>query len=264
MHDDVMDGSVTRRGRATTHVRFGFQHQLLRGRGESGRFGESVAILVGDLAHVFAEQLAERLPTAARALWREMQVELVMGQYLDVLRTVHGRPGRAQADRIAVLKSGRYTIERPLRLGATLADAPFPVQVALSAYGHALGLAFQLRDDLLGAFGEPDTLGKPVGADLLDGKPTPLLALALERSSPADRLVLDRAGEPGLDESGVREIQEVLRRCGAVQEVEQRIEHALVKGIADYIEADVEEARRKYGHPLAVIEGPLMAGMNVV
>ncbi|WP_208026791.1 polyprenyl synthetase family protein [Rhabdothermincola sediminis] len=224
IHDDVMDGSFTRRGRTTTHVRFEAQHQLLRARGESRRFGESVAILIGDLAHAWAEHLAGKLPPVVQPLWREMQAELMMGQYLDVLRTAHGRPGVAQAERIAVLKSARYTIEWPLRIGATLAEAPFPIHHALSTYGRALGLAFQLRDDLLGAFGQPDTVGKPVGADLRDGKPTPLLALALERASAHDRQVLETAGAPGLDDAAVADIQAALIRTGAVEAIEERIE----------------------------------------
>ncbi|WP_334142165.1 polyprenyl synthetase family protein [Rhabdothermincola sp.] len=235
VHDDVMDGALTRRGRTTTHVHFEAQHQLLRARGESRRFGESIAILIGDLAHAWAEHHASKLPSVVQPLWREMQAELMMGQYLDVLRTAHGRPGVAQAERIALLKSARYTIEWPLRIGATLAEAPLPVHEALSNYGRALGLAFQLRDDLLGAFGEPDTVGKPVGADLRDGKPTPLLALALERAGTRDRQVVEMAGAPGLDDADVAAIQAAMIRTGAVEAIEARIERladAAVRALA--------------------------------
>jgi geranylgeranyl diphosphate synthase type I len=223
VHDDVMDGADTRRGLATPHARFRDDHTQAGGRGESRRFGESVAILVGDLAHVYAAQLAATLPPDAQVVWHELQAELMMGQYLDVLRTAHGRADRNQAERIAELKSGRYTIERPLELGAALAGADPTVLRRLRAYAGPLGLAFQLRDDVLGAVGDPEVVGKPVGGDLVEGKPTPLLAIALARATAPQRALLDRAGSPALSDDEVRAMQRVLIDTGALAEIEHEI-----------------------------------------
>ena len=101
-----------------------------------------------------------------------------MGQYLDVLGTARAGTDLASARRIARYKSGKYTIERPLHLGAALAGRGDELAAALSAYGDPLGEAFQLRDDILGTFGDSERTGKPVGDDLREGKPTPLLAEA--------------------------------------------------------------------------------------
>lgn len=223
VHDDVMDGAPLRRGLPTTHTAFEQRHVEGGWRGESRRFGEAIAILVGDLAHSYAEGLVRGLPPDALAIWNEVQVELMMGQYLDVLRTAAGRATTEQADRIARLKSGRYTIERPLQLGAAIAGASPAVLAALSAYGLPLGIAFQMRDDVLGAFGDPKITGKPVGDDLREGKPTPMLGIALERADAAQRRILDRAGAPDLDEVEVGRIQDVLIDTGALAETQTRI-----------------------------------------
>jgi len=223
VHDDVMDGAPLRRGRPTTHIDFTARHAEGGWRGESRRFGEAVAILVGDLAHSYAESLVRGLPGDALAIWNEVQIELMMGQYLDVLRTAAGRATTEQADRIARLKSGRYTVERPLQLGAAIAGATPEVMAALSAYGLPLGIAFQMRDDVLGAFGDPAVTGKPVGDDLREGKPTPMLGIALERADAAQRRILDRAGDPDLDDIEVGRIQDVLIDTGALAETQTRI-----------------------------------------
>jgi geranylgeranyl diphosphate synthase, type I len=241
VHDDVMDGADTRRGLATPHARFRDDHRQVGGRGESRRFGESVAILVGDLAHVYAERLAAGFTGQARVVWHELQTELMMGQYLDVLRTSNGRAYRAQARRIAQLKSGRYTIERPLELGAALASAPPAGQHHLRSYAAPLGLAFQLRDDVLGAIGDQDLTGKPVGGDLREGKPTPLLAVALERASNPQRALLDRAGDPGLTDDEVRAMQQVLVDTGALGEIEREISALTAQAIAAVGEANFAE-----------------------
>jgi geranylgeranyl diphosphate synthase type I len=223
VHDDIMDGAALRRGIPTSHTVFSADHEREGWRGEARRFGEAVAILIGDLAHSYAETLVHDLAPDARAIWHEVQIELMMGQYLDVLRTAAGRAELPQADRIARLKSGRYTIERPLQLGAAVADAPASVETVLSAYGLPLGMAFQLRDDVLGAFGDPSRTGKPVGDDLREGKPTPMLAAALERASAAERAVLDRAGAADLTDDEVADMQQIVIATGALAETEVRI-----------------------------------------
>ena len=173
VHDDIMDGSATRRGLRTAHLAFGDRHDAAVWRGEARRFGEGVAILIGDLAHVYADRLMADTAAPVRAVWDELRIELNVGQYLDILGTARGDTDHEGARRIARYKSGKYTIERPLHVGAALAGRLDELQASLSAYGDPLGEAFQLRDDLLGAFGEEAATGKPVGDDLREGKPTP-------------------------------------------------------------------------------------------
>jgi len=250
IHDDVMDGADTRRGRPTTHVAFGGQHNAAAWKGETRRFGESVAILVGDLAHVYAGAIVATAPSATRVLWREMQVELVVGQYLDVLRTAQGDADAAQARRIARLKSGRYTIEQPLRIGASLVDDPArpfegsDLDRALVRYGEPCGMAFQLRDDVLGVVGDADRLGKPVGGDLREGKPTPLLAIARDRASAAQRGLLGRVGELGLTDAEIEAMVDVLVDTGALDEVEREIATLTDAAVAAIDTAPVPERAR--------------------
>ena len=244
VHDDVMDGSDRRRGAMTTHLTYGNRHGDAGWRGESRRFGEGVAILVGDLAFVYADVLLRRAGDQARLVWDELRVELNVGQYLDVLKTASGGADLATARRIASYKSGKYTVERPLHVGAALADRHDELAEPLSAYGLPLGEAFQLRDDLLGVFGDAAVVGKPVGDDLREGKPTPLLAIARERATGADAGLLGRVGDPDLDASTVTDLQEVLVRTGAVAEVERRIEDLADDALAAAKEAPLcDEAR---------------------
>ncbi len=237
VHDDVMDGSDTRRGFRTAHLAFSDRHQAEVWRGEQRRFGEGVAILIGDLAHVYADLLLRSAPVGVLEVWDELRIELNVGQYLDILGTARGDTDPEAARRIARYKSGKYTIERPLHVGAALAGRYDELGGHLSAYGDPLGEAFQLRDDILGAFGESTVTGKPVGDDLREGKPTPLLAAANRHASPAQRDVLARVGaEAALTDGEVLAIQEVLRDTGALAEIEDRIE-TLAVGAIEAIEA---------------------------
>ena len=224
-HDDVMDGSSTRRGQRTVHLEFADMHESQGWTGEARRFGEGVAILVGDLAFVYADQLLAGASASAIDIWNELRIELNIGQYLDIVGTARRERDRGAAERISRYKSGKYTIERPLHLGAMLVapDRRAELLPALSAYGLPLGDAFQLRDDVLGAFGDEATTGKPVGDDLIEGKPTPLLAIATNRAGAAQLATLDLVGRPGLGDREVVEIQQVLVNTGALAELEQVI-----------------------------------------
>jgi geranylgeranyl diphosphate synthase type I len=222
IHDDVMDGSDRRRGVTTAHRTFDDRHRLERWRGESRRFGEGVAILIGDLAFVYADMLVASLPDAARHIWDELRVELNVGQYLDMLGTARGDTDLPTAQRISTYKSGKYTVERPLHLGAALAGRLDDLAGPLSAYGLPLGEAFQLRDDLLGAFGDSRAIGKPVGDDLREGKPTPLLAIARERAGESEQTALASVGAE-LTPDELAGIQRALVSTGAAAEVERRI-----------------------------------------
>ncbi len=220
-HDDVMDGSLTRRGEPTTNAKFEARHGVEKLAGESRRFGDGVAILVGDLAYVYSDQLMRNASLQAWTIWNELRIELNFGQYLDMLGSAMNERRREKAERICRYKSGKYTIERPLHLGALLAaptrDDLIPV---LSTYGLPLGDAFQMRDDVLGAFGDTAITGKPVGDDLREGKPTPLMAIATARANAAQLKELQLVGNQDLSPEQIARVQEVIRETGALDELE--------------------------------------------
>ncbi len=164
-------------------------------------------------------------PPAATELWNELRIELNIGQYLDIVGSAARERRRPATERIARYKSGKYTIERPLHVGAAMAEPPNLSEViaALSSYGLPLGDAFQYRDDVLGAFGDEATTGKPVGDDLVEGKPTPLLAIATERATSEQLVILDLVGRPGIGRVEVAAIQQVLVDTGALDELESGI-----------------------------------------
>ncbi|KOY55243.1 polyprenyl synthetase family protein [Streptomyces sp. XY332] len=228
VHDDVMDRSATRRGRPSAHEAIAARHA---GRPGAARLGVDAAVLLGDLALAWSDELlhtaglgGERFAAAAGVL-DGMRTELMYGQYLDLLAT--GRPSAdlEAALRIARFKSAKYTVERPLQLGAVLSGADGGVWAALSAFGLPLGEAFQLRDDLLGAFGDSPETGKPEAEDLREGKHTALLALALRRATGADRdLLTGLRQEMPLGPGQVARIRAVLDGTGARSGVEELIE----------------------------------------
>jgi geranylgeranyl diphosphate synthase type I len=244
VHDDVMDGSDRRRGAPTTHVAHAEGHIAAGWRGEPRRFGEGVAILVGDLAFVYADQLVAGTSVEARRVWDELRLELNMGQYLDLERTAAGGADLETARRIATYKSGKYTVERPLHVGAAMAGRLAELAGPLSAYGLPLGEAFQLRDDLLGVYGDAEVVGKPVGDDLREGKPTPLLAITRERAAGREAELLARVGEPDLDAGTIAAVQEVMVSMGAVAEVERRIEALADDALAAAKEAPLADEAR--------------------
>lgn len=247
-HDDIMDGSSSRRGEPVTHEVFAAEHRRDGGSGESRRYGEGIAILVGDLAFVYSDRLLDGIPSVARDVWHELRIELNVGQLLDLMGSAHHERRRFKAERICRYKSGKYTIERPLHLGALMAapDRAAELIPALSAYGLPLGDAFQMRDDVMGAFGSTELTGKPVGDDLREGKPTPLLALAIEMASEREREVLDAVGRVSLDDARVREVQEVIVATGALDEMERIITRLTTEAVEAIERAPItEDARRE-------------------
>ncbi|NYI03594.1 polyprenyl synthetase family protein [Allostreptomyces psammosilenae] len=239
VHDDLMDDSRVRRGAAAVHIRHAERHRRAGWAGDPARHGRSVALLVGDLALAWADDMlaAAGIPadtwSRVREPWQAMRTEALTGQYLDLLTHARRDGGERAALRVNRLKSAAYTVERPLQIGALLAGADRDTVAALRGFGADLGTAFQLRDDLLGVFGDPDITGKPRGDDLRDGKRTLLMAVALRRATEsgrtdAERLLRAALGEgtygvasaAGVDPDAVRR---VLRELGAVDEVEERI-----------------------------------------
>jgi geranylgeranyl diphosphate synthase type I len=245
VHDDVMDGSSMRRGARTAHLEFDDLHAGARWRGEGRRFGEGVAILIGDLAHVYADQLLPRTSAAVQGVWDELRIELNVGQYLDLLGTARADTDHESARRIARYKSGKYTIERPLHVGAALAGRLADLQAPLSAFGDPLGEAFQLRDDLLGALGDEASTGKPVGDDLREGKPTPLLAVATAKADAAQSEVLAQVGRPDLTAAEIAAIQAVFVDTGAVDAVESAIADLTSRALAAIASVDITEPARQ-------------------
>ncbi|GAA0536648.1 polyprenyl synthetase family protein [Paractinoplanes ferrugineus] len=267
VHDDVMDESATRRGRPTAHRLFAGQHTRAGRLGDPGRFGTTAAILVGDLCLVWADQLLARapLPTstlfAVRSCYDRMRVEAVVGQYLDVLG--ESAPDEWSAERallVARLKTASYTVQRPLQFGLALAG-PVAAEIddAYGRYGELVGEAFQLRDDLLGVFGDPAVTGKPAGDDLRAGKPTTLLLLARQlAATPAQRalLALDPAGavNPADGSGGLNPslISELISETGAPERIEAMIQERVATAVTVLADAPIEDEARTALVELAV------------
>jgi geranylgeranyl diphosphate synthase type I len=225
LHDDIIDASPRRHGQETVHLQYAGRHRAAAWRGDSARFGTGAGILLGDLALVYSDRLLGQVPTAARQVFDEVRLEVNMGQCLDLLGGAQGLDGgdRCQAERIRTYKTAKYTVERPLHLGAALAAPERFASLAspLSAFGLPLGDAFQLRDDLLGVFGDPAVTGKPVGDDLREGKPTLLAHLAYTRASRSQaRWFAARFGASALSPGEALQLGRMMEATGARQEVE--------------------------------------------
>lgn len=241
LHDDVMDASRVRHGMETVHYAHETRHHRAKWSGEARRFGDGVAMLVGDLAFVYADLLLGGMSAEAAEVFTELRLEVNLGQYLDLVGTARRDSDLETARRISLYKSGKYTVERPLHLGAALAgrlSGPRGLSSPLSAYGLAVGEAFQLRDDLLGAFGDPAVTGKPVGEDFREGKPTPLYALAVSHACPEDLRSLEALyGSPDLSGEQIAELRHLLTRTEARAAVEERIATLVEEGVAALAEA---------------------------
>ncbi len=232
VHDDVIDDSATRRGRPTVHVRFAALHRDRRWRGSSERFGTSAAILLGDLALAWADDIvsgAGLAPEARRRvqhLWAAIRTEVLGGQYLDIVAEASAAESIASAMNVDTFKTACYTVSRPLQLGAAAAADRPDVQDVFSRFGTDLGVAFQLRDDVLGVFGDPAVTGKPSGDDLRSGKRTVLLAEAVEladKSDPVAANLLRSSIGAQLTDAQVDELRDVIESVGALAATEQRI-----------------------------------------
>jgi len=250
VHDDVMDESATRRGAPTAHRIFAAHHAQPGRVGDATRFGNSSAILAGDLLLVWADQLLARAPLstatlfAVRACYDRMRVEAVAGQYLDVLG--EAQPSEWSVERallVARHKTASYTVQRPLQFGMTLAgpSATPEVDAAYSSFGACVGEAFQLRDDLLGVFGDPAVTGKPAGDDLRTGKPTALLMLAQELATPEQRVQLAECPTPN-----------VITDTGAPARIEELIKQRVEDGLAALDDAPIHAHARAALTHLAV------------
>lgn len=239
VHDDVMDDSATRRGRPASHRAFS---QLVTADGTPAvaqRFGRAAAILLGDMLLSWSDELLghsgfkPKAVVRGRVYFDQLRTEVVAGQYLDVLAQTRRQTGAAESLRIVRYKSAKYTVERPLQFGAALAKAEAPLLAALSSYGVPLGEAFQLRDDILGVFGQTELTGKPSGDDIREGKRTLLLARAYAKATPAQRSLLDRVvADPRVDAAGIADVQQVINDTGALSSVETVITELTAAALA--------------------------------
>ncbi len=234
IHDDIMDHAETRRGIPSAHVRFRDAHHEHRLYGDADDFGRSVAILLGDLAQAWAVELATGVAAGSQGsrelarCFAAMCQEVIGGQYLELLVAQRRTASEEELLRVLRLKSGRYTAERPIQLGALLAGAAPEVLAILSRYGTAVGEAFQLQDDLLGMFGDPGATGKPVDADMREGKFTFLIHHALSSATPEQRRVLAAAlGNAGATAAETSAAVEVLKETGANEAVSAMVEERL-------------------------------------
>jgi geranylgeranyl diphosphate synthase type I len=252
IHDDLIDRSDTRRGEPAVHRSFAARHRAAGWVGDPDAFGDAAAILLGDLCLVWSDELLHSggldpdTLARARPVFDEMRSEVTVGQYLDVLTQASADTSVERAGLVARYKSAKYTVERPLLLGAALAGAPAALCAAYSGFGLPLGEAFQLRDDVLGVFGDPGQTGKPAGDDLREGKRTYLVAEALATADPAGRAALERGlGDPALGPAEVDRLREVITGSGALDRTERRIAALTGTALAALAAAEVEpEAHR--------------------
>jgi len=245
IHDDLMDGSDTRRGKPSIHRHFESIHVQDELEGFAPAYGLASAVLLGDLALVWSNQLLNTSGISNDELRRvmpifdEMRVELMAGQFLDIHEQTQKNTDLARSMTIARYKSGKYTIERPLHLGAVLAgDATPALLVALSEYGLPLGEAFQFRDDLLGVFGDPSVTGKPAGDDLRE---------AMKSES------RKYFGKNDIDEKGVAILQEMIVSTGAKAALETMIGDLTSKALSAIENPVIDGAGRDLLNELALI-----------
>ena len=227
VHDDVMDASAERRGAPSAHVVAAERHRRAGGHGCPDRFGESMAILLGDLAHSEADRLVHTLPEPLREAWYELNLELIVGQRADLTGAAAGRTDLAHTEAVAALKSGSYTVQRPLQLGALAADASPAQREVLRRWGWHVGRAFAWRDDVLGVWGDPAVTGKPSGDDLREGKATLIWVLGAERLTGEAAAAMARVGTPAASADDIPLLQRALDDAGARAEVETRIAREL-------------------------------------
>jgi geranylgeranyl diphosphate synthase type I len=223
VHDDFMDRADTRRGNPTVHK---YLEQLYSKNSYSGdieHFSNSVAILAGDFAFTYADRFARTLPVRCLDVYDALKVELFAGQQMDLDAVYRTSITKEDVSRIAQYKSGKYTIERPLQLGAVLANENADARL-WNEFGRPLGEAFQLRDDVLGIFGDESLTGKPVGDDIREGKFTLLIAEAIERTRGTERELIDRRGQPDITDDEIEKIVDIIESSGANKAVESRID----------------------------------------
>lgn len=260
MQDDVMDESPLRRGRPAAHVMFHRWHRDRALKGASARFGESAAVLLGDLCLVWASKMLRESGIGADALARvwprydDMRIELAVGQFADLVNDAHAFPALDEVLDVLRRKSGNYTVRRPLEIGAAMSGCPTEVVTALGGYGAAIGEAFQLRDDMLGVFGSPTLTGKSVGTDLESQKATSVVVAAHQLAGSRLRRQLSElmcSRELSVDDT--ERWRSLIIASGAVQWIEQIIDERLTRALDCLGSVDLPETTRRALEEMAVI-----------
>jgi len=250
VHDDYMDASDTRRGRPSAHRVLEAQHRAAGWRGMPEQYGAAGAILLGDILQAWADEMLRGsgfpvdLTLAALGLFDVTRSEVIAGQFLDVSVQARGQASVETAMTVLRYKSAKYSIERPLHIGAALAGASAADLEALSAFGLPLGEAFQLRDDLLGVYGDPATTGKPAGDDLVEGKRTVLVALALAGAPAAEAELLDASLGRALGDAEVDRLRAIITASGAQAHVESMIADLHDRAVAALEAAPIDDLAR--------------------
>ncbi|HEY4694548.1 MAG TPA: polyprenyl synthetase family protein [Candidatus Nanoarchaeia archaeon] len=223
IHDDIMDKSDLRRGQLTTHRQFTKLHQLKNLRGKREDFGLAAAILAGDLSYSFAEEIFTEAPfpqervRRARYFFDQMKTQVVYGQYLDVLGGYKETLTEDEVLKILEYKTAKYTVERPLHLGAMLAGADYQILEAFSRYAIPLGQAFQIQDDILGTFGSEKEIGKPADSDIKEGKKTLLVVKAMELASQKNKNALKSlVGKPDVTKDEIEKVRKIIEETGSL------------------------------------------------
>ncbi|MGP9583461.1 polyprenyl synthetase family protein [Brachybacterium sp. AOP35-5H-19] len=234
MHDDVIDHSPMRRGRPALHMQAEQEHRSAGLAGAPEEYGIATAIVLGDLALSWSEQMAAGVQgapvpvTRARREFDALRTEVMSGQYLDILHQAGGFSSAPDAELAALSvirwKTVPYTVLRPVRIGAAFAGAPDQALDALSAWAIEVGTAFQLRDDLLSVVGDQDETGKPIGGDIVEGKRTVLLARTRQAADASGRALLDEVvGNPEADETQISAVHALMVSTGAVSSVADEV-----------------------------------------
>ena len=248
IHDDVIDESSTRRGKPTAHKHFAALHRERNWRGSPDQFGISAAILAGDLTQAWADDIvyrADLAPDAQRRVqrvWADIRTEVLGGQYLDIVAEASGAESIASAMSVATFKTACYTVTRPLQLGVAAAADRRDVQEIFGQFGNDLGVAFQLRDDVLGVFGDSAVTGKPSGDDLRSGKRTVLVAEAMalaDKSDPLAANVLRSLIGNQLADAQVRQLRDIIESVGALAAAEDRIAALTQRALATLAAAPI-------------------------
>lgn len=246
LQDDVMDNSALRRGRDSGHVVFAHWHRRRPLSGSPERFGESAAVLLGDLCLVWAAQMMRESGVSTAALDRvwprydAMRTELAIGQFADLINDAGRFPTLDRVLEVSRRKSGNYTVRRPLEMGAAMAGCDDPVLAMLGAYGDMIGEAFQMRDDLLGIFGSPSVTGKPSSSDLLERKATTVVAAAYHLADRARRRQLrEFMSADDLDVNDISRWRELIAATGAIDWIEKLIDSRLAHALTLVEAADV-------------------------
>lgn len=236
IHDDIIDKSTTRRFQPTLHRALAERYADSR---DARHLGESAAILIGNMALTWSDELftnsgvpAEQRVAVGRLI-DVMREEMHYGQYLDLMTSIGPIDDQQAPMKVIRYKTAKYTIERPLHIGATIAGGDAALIEALSRFALPLGDAFQLRDDLLGLFGDPATTGKPVWDDLREGKRTAVMALAAHQADGFQRRLLeDHVGDSELDEEDARRVLDVVIATGAPAKIEEMIADRYAEALA--------------------------------